>query len=98
MPLLSTSNILREGSFSCPCLKPFTFETVRDMSPNTWGRAGAHFTKQPVFYGVGPQIKLPRPPTDHVAHTQAELGWLVWARMQTCLLNFHNWFPFTFGI
>ena len=41
------------------------------------------FTEQPVFYLVGPKIKQYHPPTDHLVHSQAELGWLVWARMQT---------------
>lgn len=42
------------------------------------------------FLWCQPQIPTVHTPTDHVAHIQAELGCLIWARMQIELLNFHN--------
>lgn len=60
------------------------------MSPDTW--EGVCFTEQPVFCFLWcqPQNTTVHTPTDHVAHIQAELGWLIWARMQMEFSNFHN--------
>lgn len=95
---LSTTNTLMEGSLSCHCLKPSTFEVVGDICHLTPEGGAACFTEQPTFYGVGPQIKQSHPPRDCVAHSLAELDWLVWERMQIWLLTFHDLFAFISGI
>lgn len=91
--LLSTSNTLKEDSLSSHCLNTFTFEVVHDI---------CHLTPEKVyalqsslffvfcFLWCQPQNTTVHTPTDHVAHIQAELGWLIWARMQMELSNFHN--------
>lgn len=82
---------LKEDSFSSHCLNTFTFKGVHDI---------CHLTPEKVcalqsslfflFLWCQPQIPTVHTPTDHVAHIQAELGCLIWARIQIELLNFHN--------
>lgn len=58
MPLLSTPNTLREGSFSCHCLKHLTFEVVHDV---------CHVTPEGVHVPLGSLLLHCQPPNETVA-------------------------------
>ena len=78
-----TSNTSREDPFSCHCLKPFTFEVVCDMHHLIF-RGGVYILQSSLFFFMASVLN------QNSSHTLAELGWLIWAAMQTWLLNLHN--------